>query len=547
MPARRILSLWFPRLAAERLVRLGAAGAGAPLAVVREEGQRQVVAALSAAAEAAGVVRGQALADAMAVCPGLVTQRARPAAEAAFLAALRRWAGQVSPWVAEAPPDGLVADVSGCAHLFGGEAAMIDRLAEDCARFGLTLRCAIADTPGAAWALARHGGGEPAPARSGDAIAQEARATRSKAAPRRRGPGPALPAGARIAPPGRTRTALADLPVAALRIDAAVAEQLSRLGLRRIGDLSGQPRAALARRFGPGLVARLDQALGAAPEPVSPAPPPRAYAARLSLPEPIGLEADIMAGLDRLMARVCARLREAGRGARRLRLEALRTDHATEVVEVGLARPAAEPERMRPLFALKIGGIDAGFGIDRLRLEAVETEPLAPRAPAGHLDATRRAARAPGPEDAVSDLIGRLGARIGLEAITRRHPADSHIPEKTATVLAAAWSEPWGGDWPAAPAPRPLRLWRPEPVAVADDSAPSTPPARLRWRGRDLTVAAAEGPERIAPEWWLDDPDWRTGPRDYWRVTCAEGDRLWLFYAHGGAMSPGWFCHGAFA
>ncbi|MFO7854405.1 MAG: DNA polymerase Y family protein [Paracoccaceae bacterium] len=540
MPARRILSLWFPRLAAERLLRLGAAGPDASLAVVRDAGQRQVVVALSAAAEAAGVLRGQPLADAMAVCPGLVTRRASPAVEVAFLSALRRWAGQVSPWVAEAPPDGLVADITGCAHLFGGEAAMVDRLAEDCAGFGLTLRCAIADTPGAAWALARYGGGGPAPARSGDAIAQEVRATRSKAAPRRRGSGPALRAGGRIAPPGQTRTALADLPVAALRIEQEVAEQLSRLGLRRIGDLAGQPRAALARRFGPGLVARLDQALGAAPEPVSPAPPPRAHAARLSFPEPIGREADIMAGLDRLMERVCARLVEAGRGARRLRLEALRSDHATEVVEVGLARPAAAPDRMRPLFALKIGEIDAGFGIDRLRLEAVETEPVTPRDPAGHLDA----ARGPAPEAAVDDLVGRLGARIGLEAITRRHPADSHIPEKTATVLAAAWSAPHRADWPVPPAPRPLLLWRPEPVAAPDDPVP---PARFRWRGRVLTVAAAEGPERLSPEWWLDDPDWRTGARDYWRVTCAEGDRLWLCYAHGGAMSAGWFCHGAFA
>ncbi|MFP4404430.1 Y-family DNA polymerase, partial [Rhodosalinus sp.] len=544
MPARRILSIWFPRLAAERLLRLGAAEADAPFAVVRDERQRQVVAALSAAAEAAGIARGQPLADAMAVCPDLVTRRASPPAEAAFLSALRRWAGRVSPWVAEAPPDGLVADITGCAHLFGGEAALVDRLAEDCAGFGLTMRCAIADTQGAAWALARYAGGGPVPTRSGDAIEQEARATRSKAARRRRESGGTLKNGGRIAPPGQTRSALAPLPVAALRIEPDVAEQLARLGLRAIGDLTGQPRAALARRFGPGLVARLDQALGAAPEPVSPAPPPRTFAARLSLPDPIGLEADIMAGLDRLMDRVCARLREAGRGARRLRLEAHRSDHATEVVEVGLARASDDPDRIRPVLALKVGGIDAGFGIDMLRLEAVQTEPLTPRRPAGHLDASERAMRTPAPEDAVADLIGRMGARIGLEAITRRHPADSHIPEKTATTLAAAWSEPCREAWPRPPAPRPLLLWRPEPVGAPDDPAP---PARFRWRGRDLSVAAAEGPERIAPEWWLDDPDWRTGQRDYWRVTCAEGDRLWLYYAHGAAMSPGWFCHGAFA
>ncbi|WP_371055596.1 DUF6504 family protein [Rhodosalinus sp. K401] len=545
MSPRRILSIWFPRLAAERLLRLGASCPDSPFAVVRDARQRQVLASVSAAAEAAGLSPGQPLADAMAVCPGLVTRRETPAAEAAFLAALRRWAERVSPWIAEEPPDGLVADITGCAHLFGGEAGLLDRIVQDCAGFGLTVRAAIADTRGAAWALAHHAGAAGAPHRSGDEIRQEARATRATAArrPRNRPAAPAPQTGC-IAPPGRTHSALAALPVAALRLEPDTAEALARLGLRRIGDLAGQPRAALARRFGPALVTRLDQAFGAAPEPVSPAATPPHFAARLTLPDPIGLEADVMAALNRLLERVCARLATAGRGARRLRLEAMRADGTHETVEVGLARPAADPDRIRPLFALKIGGIEAGFGIDALRLEATLTEPVSARRPCGHLDAGAAARRDATPEGALEDLIDRLGARIGLEAITRRHPAGSHVPEKTATVQAAAWTGPFDSRWPAPPAPRPLALWRPEPV-----NAPETPgpPARFRWRGRDLATAAAEGPERIAPEWWLDDPDWRTGQRDYWRVTTSAGDRLWLYYAHGGTMSPGWFCHGAFA
>ena len=130
-----------------------------------------------------------------------------------------------------------------------------------------------------------------------------------------------------------------------------------------------------------------------------------------------------------------------------------------------------------------------------------------------------------------------------MEAITRRHPGESHLPEKTALILAAAWSEP-APDWPAAPTPRPLLLWRPEPVTAPEDP---TPPGRFRWRGREFALLGASGPERILPEWWLDDPDWRTGPRDYWRVETDRGDRLWLYFAHGGAQSAGWFCHGAFA
>jgi protein ImuB len=282
--------------------------------------------------------------------------------------------------------------------------------------------------------------------------------------------------------------------------------------------------------------------LGVEPEPVSPAKAAPSFAVRLTFPDPIGLESDIVAALDRLLPALGARLAQAGRGARRVRLECHRTDQAMEWVEVGLARPSADPDRIRPLLLLKIGGIDAGFGIDRLRLAAVETEPVHDRQHRGHLEAASDGRGRAAPSAQFDDLLGRLGARVGLEAITRLHPAESHIPEKTAKVLAAAWSEP-AGDWPAPPAPRPLLLWRPEPVTAED--APDLPLA-FRWRRRDFRTVAGAGPERIAPEWWLDEPDWRSGVRDYWRVATDTGEMLWLYYAHGAAMSGGWFCQGAF-
>jgi protein ImuB len=547
MPARRILSVWYPHLGAERLLRRMGGMAETPFAVVAEAGQMQVLASVSERAAAAGLHPGQPLRDAHAICAGLLTRPQNAPAEAAFLQALARWAGRFSPWVAVAPPDGLTLDITGCAHLFGGEQALAERLGQEAADLGLTARCGLADTVGAAWALARYAGRAAPSHHSGDAIDQEARATRSRAAKRR--PRPAMPTGARddapaIAPPGQSHGALADLPVAALRLEAETVAQLSRLGLRRIGDLTGQPRAPLARRFGQELVRRLDQALGAAPEPVSPAAPPPRHAVRLTLPDPIGLRADILAGLDRLLPRLCAGLRAAGRGARAVRLDALRVDETVQTVEAGLARPADSPARIRPLLDLKLDTIDAGFGIEALRLAATRVEPLYPRTVSGHAEATQAARARQDGETALADLMGRIGARIGLEAITRRHPGDSHIPEKAAQVLAAAWSEPAAGDWPAPPAERPLLLWRPEIVTAPDRPAP---PARFRWRGRDHETARAAGPERIAPEWWLDDPDWRSGVRDYWQVTTRRGARLWLFYAHGGATGSGWFCQGSFA
>ncbi len=549
MPKRRILSLWFPHLGAERVMRVERRMQDGPLAVVAEQANMQILTSVNGAAVAAGVRVGQPLRDAHAICAHLVTRTRNASAEAAFLAALGRWAGKFSPWVAEQAPDGLIVDLSGCAHLFGGERALLGVVEADCAGMGLSVRLGLADTLGAAWALARFAGQEAASGRSGDAIAQEARATRARAVKRRhwtRGgvaPQVGVPTSAtRIAPPWQTYGALGPLPVAALRLEAETTAQLARLGLRRIGDLLGQPRAALARRFGKGLVLRLDQAMGSAPEPVSPARAAHHFATRMTFPEPIGLIDDLRAGIDRMLPRLCAGLEQAGRGARVLRLEAHRVDRSAEAVSVALARPTWEAGRMRGLLDMKLASIDAGFGIDMLRLEAVQSEPVHARTAVGHLRAGQAVSARLAGNSALDDLIGRLGARVGLEAITRRHPASSHIPEKTALVLAAAWSEP-AGDWPRASAPRPLSIWRPEPVMAPDE--PEVP-ARFRWRGRDWDLAQATGPERIAPEWWLDDPDWRSGVRDYWVVVTAQGVRLWLYYGYGGTMSSGWFCQGGF-
>ena len=567
--ARRILSLWFPRLAAERALRLRRDALDLPFAVVEDRARSLILSSLNHAASAAGLTRGQALRDATAMCPGLVTHSADPQGEAAFLTNLRRWAGKFSPWVAEETPESLIIDLTGCSHLFGGEEALLAQVEEDCAALRLSVRAGMGDTPGGAWALARFAGqGVAAGARSGDDIAQEARATRSRAA-KRRAP-PLAPQGAiapplaqqgaiaqplaqqgAIAQPGQMRQALAPLPLAALRLPPAVIESFTRLGLRRIEDILGLPRASVARRFGAETVKRLDQALGIEPEPVSPAAAPLHFAARLTFPEPIGKLEDIAAGVDRLLPALCTRLLARGHGARRLRLQAFRADGQVQVIEVTLARPASQADRMRPLLALKYDQIDPGFGIDCLRLEAVLTETLSAVQHRGPVE-TRFVTPTTTPptttptaqqDDALSDLIGKLGARLGSEAVTRTHPTESHLPEKASMPLAAAWAEAWAGPWPAPPGLRPLVLFPPEMIAAPEGSMP---PALFRWRRRDLTTRIAMGPERILPEWWFDLPDWHNGPRDYWRIETESGEKLWMYFAHGGDVSGGWFCHGLY-
>jgi len=545
---RRILSLWFPRLAAERILRLERGTLGGPFAVVTTENNAQTLASLNVEASQEGLRPGQPLRDARAFCPDLTTRPANKPAEAAFLRRLRRWSGKFTPFVAEEPPAALLLDITGCTHLFGGEETMTEALQADCIRFGLTVQTGIADTPGAAWALARFAGHPGHSNRSGDAIDQEARATRSRAAKRhwtRGGPAPHLNLSISapvIAKPGQTRQAIGPLPIAALRLPSAVTTNLTKLGIHRIDDLTSLPRASLARRFGRDVVQRLDQALGVEPEPITPARPEIAFATRLTLPEPIGLEDDIMAAIDRLLPPLCEKLRAHAKGVRRFRLEFFRADHTSQRIEAGLARPSHAPDQIRPLIALKLAEIDPGFGIDVIRIEAAQTEPLHPTQHSGHAEALSAANHKQQADTAMDDLITRLGGRIGLEAITRLHPANSHIPEKTATVMAAAWAEP-DTNWHNPETRRPVVMFPPE-IVTTDDAA--RPPASFRWRRQSFVLSSANGPERLAPEWWLDDPNWRSGLRDYWRIETETGERLWIYYAHGGLTSGGWFCQGMF-
>ena len=505
MRPRRILSLWLPRLASDRALR--GRGIEGPFVLVARSGSADRIACLNVAAQGAGLRRGMTLADARALCPGLLTQTLDPARDAAFLTALVRWAGRWSPLVGREGADGLVLDVTGVAHLFGGEAGLVDDLTARLARAGIAVTAGLACTRGAAFALARFA------------------------------PGVALP--------GQAITALGPLPPAALRIADPTVAALDRLGLRRIRDLTALPRATLAQRFGPDLALRLDQALGRSPEPLAPDVAPPHFGTRMTLPDPIGLVSDVQAGLDRLLVRLCAQLDTAGQGARRLRLWLRRVDGGGLTVEIGLARPMRDAAAIAALFAPNLADLDAGFGIDLMRLTAPVTE----RLPARQMSDTRETAA-----DRLADLITRLANRLGFEALTRMAPAESHIPERSFLSLAAAFPDSGcasartrGPDprWYSA-TPRPLSLFAPEDIAAPTNPSPANPgpPRSLRWRARTFCVTSAIGPERIAPEWWFDDPAWRSGLRDYWRVLTAEGPRLWLFHT---PATGSWAVQGEFA
>ena len=333
-----------------------------------------------------------------------------------------------------------------------------------------------------------------------------------------------------IAAPGRTAEALADLPTEALGVDPEAASALRRLGFANIGAVAGAPRTSLARRFGTDLIHRIDQVLGREPDPISPVGTERDWRVERTLMEPLGDVDAVMAELMELLAPLCTWLEEAGQGARRLTLSARRVDHTVSLLEVGLARPMREPERIAALFRRGVEAMDAGFGIEHLTLEAIAREPLE----------LRQLAQAEGiGADRLADLMTRLANRVGFEHVLRVLPGESHLPEHGHIVAPAAYSQPAAG-WPRPPAPRPLVLFPPEPIAGQGPR----PPSRFRWRGQSLATAAARGPERIAPEWWLDRPEWRSGMRDYWRVETDRGQRLWLFHT---PTTDAWAVQGVFA
>ncbi len=521
--------------------------------------------AVSAEAAGHGLTPGQLLSDARPLCPDLRVLTADPNADRTALERLSDWCGRYTPWTA-CWPDPLVAqsaaagtgrvrgdrgqperplgsalgtdetglflDITGCAHLFGGEAALLGDLKARLKGFGIGARLALADTPGAAWALSRYGESET------------------------------------IVPPGAQDQALADLPIAALRLSPALVGALTGLGLKTVGALAHLPRAPLAARFGTRLLHRLDQASGRMDEPISPALPFVPYRARMVLAEPISEQAHVTHGLERLAADLTASLQRDGHGARRFTLSLFQVDGQVRHVTVGAARPIAEARAVTTLFGEAIarlgGALDAGFGIDVLVLSGEETEALAPDQ-YGFLGADEEGDWED--EDRfdleISGLMDRLGNRLGLDRVRIFRPLESHLPERSvmAVPVRDAMRERRGkadgaGGWPARPGEglaaegeRPLALLPcAEPVDVVA-GVPEGPPRLFRWRGASFQVARSEGPERIAPEWW------RTGTagdqsRDYYRVEDKEGRRFWL-YRHGlygrETGEPQWYLHGVFS
>jgi protein ImuB len=529
---RRYLALWLPYLSCERARQAAGSSIPAPpepFALVERSGNALRLAAVDASARAMGLVAGMALADARARCPGLATLRHDPEADRRELDRLVAAMVHVTPMAAADPPDGIVLDITGCAHLFGDERELARRAAELAC---YSPRHAFAGNAAAARALVRHGNG------SEDVHA---------------------------------------LPVAALELTETALIALRRAGLTRIGDLARRPMAGLAARFGEEAVARLREILGETRAPIAPHVLPVPVRVETRFAEPIARTDDVLDVIEDLLVRLGRDMAARAIGGRRFVVMLCRSDGARRRLAVETGQPVRDPPTVMRLMRERIetlaDPLDPGFGFDAIILSASRTEPLASRQIA--LD------RSEADGDSVAALIDRLGVRLGTERIRRIIPCDRHLPEKAQALV------PAGGvkDNPSSrrtPVPlgvvrrdlsarecvntpsgtgvrrdddalsRPLYLFDPpQPVSVIA-GVPDGPPLRFRWRGRLHEVRLAEGPERIAAEWWRrrgGHLPGEAGPtRDYYRIEDSAGRRYWLFRCglFEERPDPRWYLHGLF-
>lgn len=453
------------------------------------------------------------LADAQARTPDLRSLTHRPDLDDALLARIVEDFGRFSPMVCADVPHGLLLDVTGCAHLFGGEIGLVHTAEVRARRIGLEVRSALAGTPQAARALCRFGPGG-------------------------------------IFAPDQDRLAVRRLPVAAMELPEKDEQALRRAGLKRIADLDDRPRAPLAARFGADFPSRLARVLGQEDVRITPARPPAPCIVDRLLVEPITRDEDVEAVLSDLLVDAADRLDQAGCGGRAFEASFYRVDGEVRRIMVRTGRPTREPPVILRLFRERLAALaaplDPGFGFDQMRLSVPLTQTLKPAQHGLEREAPGRGVS--GRED-FSRLIDRLTAKLGPEAVVRFEPQDSHMPERTvrmapaaAPALPADWPEPD----PDAPPLRPLQMFDPPQPVETLAEVPDGSPLRFRWRRVLHEVIRAEGPERIAGEWWRA-PDQKT--RDYYRVEDRQGRRFWLFRQglFTDEDAPRWFIHGLFA
>jgi protein ImuB len=494
----RYASIWFPYLLTEHATRKNPELREVPFVLATRQRGRMVIESVNTLAMRSGISPGMVLADCKAIMPELQMIESEPGKAGKLLGALAEWSIRYTPFVA-IDSDGLILDTSGCTHLWGGEIAYLENIKKKLGAYGYTVCAAIADTIGAAGGMARFG--------------KALSAVES----------------------GMHKEALRELPPAALRLDPSVLARLKKLGLERIGSFIDMPRPTLRRRFGELLPLRIGQALGHEIELAVPVKPIPLYQERLSSMEPIATAVGITIALQQLLETLCLRFSAEGMGLRSAIFKAYRVDGDMQQIEIGTGHPSRNQKHLFRLFEHKIATLEPALGFELFVLEAPKVE-VVTNEQAAIWNATCQN------DMKVAELLDRVAARTGSDAINRYIPAEHYWPERSVKQAMPLWEKPtsrWRTDWP-----RPIHLL-PHPEAIEVTAVlPDYPPMLFRYKGKLYNVAKSDGPERIEQEWWLADGLYR----DYYCIEDNEGARYWLFRSGPyDLQQPQWFIHGFFA
>lgn len=461
-------------------------------------GQRRVVVARCERSREAGVHPGLPVAQARAVLPtGTVRlEEATPRSDAVRLRALAVWARRFSPLVQVDGINGLWLDITGCAHLFGGEEGMCNAVHEGLARLGITVHLGIADTHGCARAVARFGQTEIA-----------------------------------IVPPDGQREAMAPLPVEALGLDARTNRALDELAIDRVGHLLDVPRGVLPARFGRELLLALDRALGHAMEPLDPVRPIAPCRAERTFDGYTTNLEGIELAVREVLGDTCSQLEERGRGARRLVVELGRYELDPLRLAVAMSVPSRDPKHLWTLVRPRLERAHLGFGVERVTVTATRDAHM----PGAQIEQWQDSARSSMAE--AGELVDVLSGRLGMNAVRGAVLTQSHLPER-----AFDWTAPMEvpRDDARPSGTRPTALFEPPMETSAVALTPDGPVHRIRWQGEDRVVVSCVGPERIGHEWWRG----RGSTRDYFRVRCEDGACLWVARAR---ETGRWYVHGVWA
>lgn len=511
MSDARWLAIYLPRIRTDRLIRAGRGPSDdRPLAVYSKESGAFQLQGIDAKASALGLTLAMSLADARAIQPKLEAVEADPEEDARALDNIAAWCERFTPIVVLDPPEGLFLDVTGCAHLFGGEEKLRAEIVTRLYAQGFGARAAIAPTPGAAWAFARY-------------------------------------AKASLAASEDWRAKLAALPVEALRLAPDAAALLRRLGLRTIGQILKAPRSSFTARAGENAMLRLDQTLGRAQEALTPRrPAPPVFALRRFL-EPIFSSDAVLQVAQDLCVDAIEKLDVRGAGMLRVELVLFGVDGRDRVIGVNVSKPLREVKPLMRLFREKLNivgeNLDAQFGFEAARLDVVRLAEFDER--------TRTlvsGAQASANAEEIGAVVDVLSARLGAKRVVRPQLHDEHAPERAAGWRAALskLNETKSAKPPADGVQRrPVRLFSPGQQIEVMAGVPDGPPIRFRWRRVMREVVRAEGPERIAGDWQR-----REMTRDYYRVEDKQGRRYWLYREgrYGETETPPrWYVHGLFA